>query len=148
KEFPHTDFVDRAREVWAVAVRTLKGEVRPVTSVFDCRMIDVFPTSKQPMRGFVDRMMALEKSEPGVLSLSVIHGFMAGDVPEMGTKVIAVTDGRPEAGAVLAERLGLELFELRGTFMVSQVDEKVAVDQALAAPRGPVVIADVWDNPG
>ena len=148
KEFPHTDFVDRARELWEVAVRTLKGEVRPVMSVFDCRMIDVFPTSKQPMRGFVDRMMALEKSEPGVLSLSVIHGFMAGDVPEMGTKVIAVTDGRPEAGAVLAERLGRELFELRGTFMVSQVDEKVAVDQALAAARGPVVIADVWDNPG
>ena len=37
---------------------------------------------------------------------------------------------------------------MRGTFMVSQVDEKVAVDAAIAAPRGPVVIADVWDNPG
>ena len=148
KEFPHTDFVDRARDLWAIAVRALKGEVKPVMSVFDCRMIDVFPTSKQPMRGFVDRMLALERSEPGLLSLSVIHGFMAGDVPEMGTKVIAVTDGRPEAGAALAERLGRELFALRGTFMVSQVDETVAVDQALAAPRGPVVIADVWDNPG
>tara|TARA_R110002020_G_scaffold39797_10_gene117843 strand:- start:11 stop:1474 length:1464 start_codon:yes stop_codon:yes gene_type:complete len=148
KEFPHTDFVDRARDLWSMAVRTLKGEIAPVMSVFDCRMIDVFPTSKQPMRGFVDRLYALEKSEPGLLSLSVIHGFMAGDVPEMGTRVIAVTDGEAEKGAALAERLGRELFALRGTFMVAQVDEKQAVDAALAAPAGPVVIADVWDNPG
>ena len=148
KEFPHTDFVDRARDLWDIAVRALKGEVRPVMSVFDCRMIDVFPTSKQPMRGFVDRLFALERSEPGLLSLSVIHGFMAGDVPEMGTKVIAVTDARPELGAALAERLGRELFSMRGTFMVSQVDEKTAVETAMAAPQGPVVIADVWDNPG
>jgi microcystin degradation protein MlrC len=148
KEFPHTDFVDRARDLWRIAVRALRGQVKPVMSVFDCRMIDVFPTSKQPMRGFVDRLYALEQSEPGLLSLSVIHGFMAGDVPEMGTKVIAVTDGDPAKGEALAERLGRELFALRGTFMVSQVDEQTAVDAAIAAPRGPVVIADVWDNPG
>src|SRR5690606_37861444 len=148
KEFPHTDFVDRARDLWSIAVRTLKGEISPVMSVFDCRMIDVFPTSKQPMRGFVDRLHALEKSEPGLLSLSVIHGFMAGDVPEMGTKMIAVTDGDAAKGAALAERLGRELFAMRGTFMVKQVDEKQAVDAALAAPTGPVVIADVVDNAG
>jgi microcystin degradation protein MlrC len=64
KEFPHTDFVDRARDLWDISVRALKGEIKPVMSIFDCRMIDVFPTSKQPMRGFVDNLMALEKSEP------------------------------------------------------------------------------------
>ena len=35
------------------------------------------------MRGFVDRMMALERHTPRLLSLSAIHGFMAGDVPEI-----------------------------------------------------------------
>lgn len=148
KEFPHTDFVDRARDLWDISVRALRGEVKPVMSIFDCRMIDVFPTSKQPMRGFVDKLMALEKSEPGLLSLSVVHGFMAGDVPEMGTKLIAITDNDPEKGAALAEKLGRELFAMRGTFMVAQVDEKVAVEAALKAEKGPVVIADVWDNPG
>ncbi|HWU19009.1 MAG TPA: M81 family metallopeptidase [Devosia sp.] len=148
KEFPHIDFVDRARDLWSIAVRALKGEITPVMSVFDCRMIDVFPTSKEPMRSFVDRLYGLEQSEAGVLSLSVVHGFMAGDVPEMGTKVIAVTDNRPDIGAALAEKLGRELFAMRGTFMVAQVDEHVAVDVAVAATKGPVVIADVWDNPG
>ena len=148
KEFPHIDFVDRARDLWSIAVRALKGEIKPVMSVFDCRMIDVFPTSKEPMRGFVDKLYALEQSEPGLLSLSVIHGFMAGDVPEMGTKIIAVTDDNPAKGAAFAETLGRELFSMRGTFMVKQVDEKTAVDAAVAATGGPVVIADVWDNPG
>ena len=98
KEFPHTDFVERAEDLWRIAVGTLEGRVRPEMAVFDCRMIDVFPTSRQPMRGFVDRMMAIERDDPKVLSLSAIHGFMAGDVPEMGTKVIAVTDGAPAHG--------------------------------------------------
>jgi microcystin degradation protein MlrC len=73
---------------------------------------------------------------------------MAGDVPEMGTKIIAITDNREDLGDTLAERLGRELFAKRGTFMVPQVDEAEAVEQAMAATSGPVVVADVWDNPG
>ena len=148
KEFPHTDFVDRARDLWAIALRLLRGEVRPVMSVFDCRMIDIFPTSREPMRSFVDRMLALEAFDPDILSISVIHGFMAGDVPEIGTKVLVVTDDHAEKGATIAERLGRELFAMRGTFMAPQVGPAEAVTQALATSPGPVVIADVWDNPG
>jgi len=148
KEFPHTDFVARAEDLWRITVDTLEGRVKPVMSVFDCRMIDVFPTSREPMRSFVDRLMAIEAEDEDVLSLSVIHGFMAGDVPELGTKMIAVTDAKPEKGAHLARELGLELFSKRGTFMMPQIDEKEAVSRALAATRGPVVIADMWDNPG
>jgi microcystin degradation protein MlrC len=108
----------------------------------------VFPTTKEPMRSFVYHIFALEKSNPQILSISFIHGFMAGDVPEMGTKVMVVTDNNQLKGDALAETLGRELFDKRGTFMVKQIDEVAAVDKALAAPAGPVVIADVWDNPG
>ncbi|MGR6467137.1 M81 family metallopeptidase [Rhizobium sp. PAMB 3182] len=148
KEFPHTDFVDRAIDLWQIAIDTVEGRVTPRMSVFDCRMIDVFPTSREPMRSFVDRMMDMESADPDILSLSVIHGFMAGDVPEMGTKVIAVTNGKPEKGDEIARDLGMELFSLRGTFMMPQLDERGAVDEALKSAEGPVVIADVWDNPG
>jgi microcystin degradation protein MlrC len=148
KEFPHTDFVDRAIDLWQIAIDTVEGRVAPRMSVFDCRMIDVFPTSREPMRSFVDRMMDMESADPDILSLSVIHGFMAGDVPEMGTKVIAITNGKPEKGDEIARDLGMELFSLRGTFMMPQLDEREAVDEALKSADGPVVIADVWDNPG
>jgi microcystin degradation protein MlrC len=148
KEFPHTDFVERAEDLWRIAVDTLEGRVKPAMSVFDCRMIDVFPTSREPMRAFVDKMKQIEADDADVLSLSVIHGFMAGDVPEMGTKTIAITDGKAEKGAHLARTLGLELFSKRGTFMMPSMDEKQAVTQALSIEKGPVVIADMWDNPG
>ncbi|MCZ4093794.1 M81 family metallopeptidase [Sinorhizobium psoraleae] len=148
KEFPHTDFVDRAKDLWRIAVDTLEGRVKPVMSVFDCRMIDVFPTSREPMRSFVDKLMQIEKDDADVLSLSVVHGFMAGDVPEMGTKMIAVTDGNREKGQALASALGLELFAKRGTYRMPEIDERRAVAEAIAATAGPVVIADMWDNPG
>ncbi|MFD1911141.1 M81 family metallopeptidase [Halodurantibacterium flavum] len=148
KEFPHTDFVERAHDLWAIVVDTLEGRVRPVMSTHDCRMIDVFPTSREPMRGFVDRMMAIEANDPKVLSLSAIHGFMAGDVPEMGTQMIAVTDGDAAHGAALAARLGQELFANRGRHMMPVLDAGAAVAAAMAADTGPVVIADMWDNPG
>ena len=148
KEFPHTDFVDRAEDLWRIAIDTLEGRVKPVMSVFDCRMIDVFPTSREPMRSFVDKIMAMEKSDADILSISVIHGFMAGDVPEMGTKLLVVTDNKPDKGSAVARDLGLELFSKRGTFIMPQIDEKQAVSEAMAATSGPVVIADLWDNPG
>ena len=148
KEFPHTDFVDRAEDLWRIASQTLEGRSKPVMSVFDCRMIDVFPTSRDPMRSFVDKIMRLEKEDADILSISVIHGFMAGDVPEMGTKLLVVTDDKPEKGEALARELGLELFSKRGTFIMPQIDEIEAVTQAVAATSWPVVVADVWDNPG
>ena len=148
KEFPHTDFVDRAEDLWRITVDMLEGRVQPVMSVFDCRMIDVFPTSRDPMRSFIDRIMKIERDDADILSISVVHGFMAGDVPEMGTKVLVVTNDNREKGEMLARRLGLELFASRGTFIMPQVDEKQAVASALAATSWPVVIADIWDNPG
>ncbi|MBO9136706.1 M81 family metallopeptidase [Rhizobium sp. B230/85] len=148
KEFPHTDFVDRAEDLWRITVDMLEGRVKPVMSVFDCRMIDVFPTSRDPMRSFIDRIMKIERDDADILSISVVHGFMAGDVPEMGTKVLVVTNDNREKGEMLARRLGLELFASRGTFIMPQVDEKQAVASALAATSWPVVIADIWDNPG
>lgn len=148
KEFPHTDFVDRAEDLWRIAVDRLEGRTAPVMSVFDCRMIDVFPTSREPMRSFVDRLVRIEQSDPDILSISVIHGFMAGDVPEMGTKIVVVSNGKSEKGAALAEKLGRELYALRGTFRAPEHDEHDAVGKALAAREGPVVIADMWDNPG
>ncbi len=148
KEFPHTDFVERSEDLWRIVVDTLEGRVRPVMSVHDCRMIDVFPTSREPMRSFVDRMIALEREEPRLLSLSAIHGFMAGDVPEMGTRMIAVTDDDAALGERLNHELGELLYANRGRHIMPALDPHEAVSRAMAMSGGPVVIADMWDNPG
>ncbi|NTS33064.1 M81 family metallopeptidase [Phyllobacterium sp. BT25] len=150
-EFPHTDFYERGEHVVDLALRALKGEIKPVISTFDCRMIGVYPTSREPMRSYVDRMKALQ-GRNGILSVSLIHGFMAGDVPELGTQVMVVTDNDPAKGAALAEKLGMELFALRGRTAMPMLDTEAGLDAAIAVAARksgkPVVVADVWDNPG
>ena len=150
-EFPHTDFYERGEHVVDLALRALRGEISPVISTFDCRMIGVYPTSREPMRSYVDRLKALH-GKAGVLSVSLIHGFMAGDVPELGTQLMVVTDNDPHKGEALAEALGMELFALRGTTAMPMLDTEAGLDATMALVAGkpgkPVVVADVWDNPG
>lgn len=148
KEFPHTDFVDRAEEVVDLVLRTIRGEIRPVMSMVDCRMISSFPTTLQPMRGYVDRIKALEGRD-GVLSVSVAHGFPYADVPAVGARVLVITDDQREAGDRLALALANELFEMRGKTMPSYLDPDGVIDAVLAGKdQGPVVVADPSDNPG
>ena len=147
KEFPHTDFVEVAEALIELAHQMVSGGIAPQISSFDCRMIEVLPTSREPMRSFIDRIKALEGKDD-ILSVSVIHGFMAGDVPDLGTKIIVVTDNARAKGDALAKRLGMELFALRGTTRPEFLNPDVALDRATGSSTHPVVIADVWDNPG
>ncbi len=150
-EFPHTDFEERGEHLVDLALRTLRGEIHPVISTFDCRMITIYPTSREPMRSFVDRLKALEGTD-GILSISVIHGFMAGDVPEMGTRIVVVSDADRPKGERLAETLGHALYAMRRDTAMPMLGIDAGLDAALDIQgRGsgkPVVIADVWDNPG
>ena len=72
KEFPHRDFVERAEEVVEFAIQHMEKKIKPQLSVFDCRMIDVLPTSVEPMKSFVNKIKALEKRSD-ILSISVIN---------------------------------------------------------------------------
>jgi microcystin degradation protein MlrC len=147
KEYPHTDFLERARELVDLCAAAADGRVKPVMSVYDCRMISTYHTPAEPMRSYVDRLKALEGKD-GVLSVSVAHGFPWGDVPDQGTRILVVTDGRRAAGDALAEKLGRELIGLRGRTFPAYLGLAEALDRAAAAPAGPIVLADSADNPG
>ncbi|NKB63898.1 MAG: microcystin LR degradation protein MlrC-like protein [Gammaproteobacteria bacterium] len=147
KEFPHTDFVEAAENLVSLAHRTSIGEILPRTAIFDCRMIDILPTNFEPVRSFVDKIKRYE-GVGDILSISVIHGFMAGDVPDLGAKIIVISDNAEEQGQTLARQLGMELFSYRGKTRPVFLAPDTALDQAGAIGQGPVVIADVWDNPG
>lgn len=147
KEFPHTDFVEAGEACVDLTLRAARGQIHPDIQVFDVQMIDVLPTSRQPMRGFVDKMKRLEQSGQ-VLSVSAIHGFMAGDSPDLGAKIIVMTDNDPATGARIAGELGTELFSFRGRAAPEFLLPQDALTRASQVLSGLVVIADVWDNPG
>ena len=147
KEFPHTDFMERARDLAALCLRAARGEVRPRAAVWDLRQIGGYMTSREPGRGLTDRLLAQEGRD-GILSVSVIHGFQAADVPEVGTKVLAYSDGDPAPAAALAERVGREILSWGQAGNPPHPKPAEAVAEALAMPPGPVILADRWDNPG
>lgn len=147
KEYPHTDVLERALELVDLCAAKVEGRIKPVAAVADTGMIVTVHTSRQPARGFVDRIQSLEGSN-GVLSISITHGFPWGDVSDMGTKVLVYCDGDEAAAAALAETLAAELVRMRDALAVTTPDIDAALDEALAIAEGPTVIADGADNPG
>lgn len=146
KEYPHTDEIARGRELYALCRAAALKEVRPVTAVFDCRMISMWRTTEQPMRDFVDRLQTLE-GQGGVLSVSFGHGFAWSDVPAAGAKLWVITDGDGAKAERLARELGHEIYALREATRPRALKIDEALDRALAVD-GLAVLADVADNPG
>jgi microcystin degradation protein MlrC len=147
KEYPHTDVLERALELVDLCAATVEKKVKPVAAVVDCEMIAIFHTSRQPARGFVERMQALEGKD-GILSVSLTHGFPWGDVPEMGTKVLVYADGDAGKAQKLARQLADEVIAVREQLAPRSPGIDAALDEALAFDGGPVVLADGADNPG
>jgi microcystin degradation protein MlrC len=147
KEYPHIDIADRADDLFAIIAAAAEGRVRPTMALFDPRMIGMYLTPFEPMRGFVDSMIAREGHD-GVLSLSLAHCFPWGDVPTCGAAMLAVTDDDPALAAQVAEEFGRRFFALRHALELPSLPLDAALDKALAVPRGPVVVADQADNAG
>ena len=156
KHYPHTDSVERARELAALCAATAERRIRPTVGVADCGMITVLHTTREPGRSLIERIQAMEGRD-GVLSISITHGFPWGDVPDMGTRVFVYTDGDPARAAALARQLADELIALRDALQPGELGIDAAIDAALALQAtplaqgeraGPVVIADGADNPG
>lgn len=147
KEFPHTDVADRAEDLLDLVLSTLRGEIKPVMSLYDCRQIGSYPTTLPLMRGFVDRMMALEGRD-GILSVSAVHCFPYADVPEMTSRILVVADRDKAKSDALATRLGEEFVSMRGRTMPQFLTVADGVKAAMDEVAGPVVIADPADNAG
>lgn len=147
KEYPHTDSVERARELFTLAASTVEGKIRPVMCDYDCRMVAMYHTPKEPMRSFVDAMQARE-GEGSILSLSLTHGFPWGDVERVGTRMLAIADGSGELAEDTAQEFGEKLWSLREAIRLALPNISQALDHAGASEAGPIVLADFADNAG
>ena len=147
KEYPHVDFMDRGEELVTLVLRTIRGEIKPVSSLYDPRLWDFYPTTTEPMRSFVDHLKSLE-GQNGILSVSIAHGFMHADVKEMGSRVLVVSDDRKEDGDRLAETIGRQLWERRGTWSTPALPMADGIARVLAHNDGTAILAEPADNAG
>jgi len=90
KEYPHVDAVERAHELFDIAQGMLEGKLKPCMAMHDCRMLGIFPTTREPLQSFVSRMKTLEQ-QPDILSVSLVHGFPWSNTPEIGMRALVVS---------------------------------------------------------
>lgn len=146
KEYPHTDPLDRAQELYDLLLAVAEGKITPTMAAANLPIVNFWATGAQPMRGFVDRMTALERRD-AVLSVSFAHGFPWGDVSPGVARTLVVTDDDPELASRMAHDLTQELWGMRRevAFQGTTIDE--ALD-AVGCGEGLIVIADTADNTG
>ena len=146
KEYPHIDMRERAAELLDLCRRTAMGHIRPVAALVDTRMIGTYPTFREPMKGIVTELLALE-SLPGVLSASIAHGFPFADVADVGTRVLVITDGQPDLAVTAAQTMARRLYVARHALRPNMPDIETSLVRAADLP-GCTVLADYADNPG
>jgi len=156
KEYPHVDYLPRARELHAILAAAARGGAMPRTALRRVPMLGLFGTTEGPMKAFVHRVQACER-QPGILAVSPMHGFPWSDTPDTCAGMLVVSDGDAASARhadVLADQLAAEFFALRASASARRLPIDTALDEALALASaaggrpGPVVIADGSDNPG
>ena len=146
---PHLDQKERGFEAVDLMVRTLRGEIRPVQRAVHPPFginIERQGTTQWPCLPMYE-LANKQLEQPGVLSNSVVLGFPYGDVEEMGSAAIVVTDDDPD----LAERLAQEIVDYMLEHREEFVGEYVTVEEAVASAvskTGPICLLDMGDNVG
>jgi microcystin degradation protein MlrC len=156
ESYPHVDMGDTGRNGMRLLARAMRGEVDPVMAVARPPLIAYGPlqnTMAGPMAEIMARAREYEERD-AVLKVNVFPGFHQADVPEMGFSVPVVADGDPAAAREVARELAAHIWERRDDLVGDDPEppEAIAEAKALAADLGPedgpVVMADLGDNPG
>jgi len=160
KTNPHVDLYERARKTAQLLLAVLTGKKEPVMRLKRLPMLGpnlgmstwaYRPEDEKclPFSRIMSSVSALE-DQPGMLDMSVFVGFPYADIPECLTSVLAISDGEPRLAQEMAQRVAEMVWERRHEFVdlrpLVPVDD--AVERAMNAPRGPVILVDVADNSG
>ena len=150
KTMNHTDYEERATELFNLISSTLAGKVKPVMALFDCRMMNCtgFDETVEPMKSFYEKICAVERTQ-GILSISPVHCFPLADIPEMGSRMLVITDNNPGLAEQTAEALGMEFFGIGKQLSPSALD--VELDKAqLEVSNGikPIRLVELSDCSG
>ena len=146
--YPHSDMYERGCEAAEVMMRTLHGEIKPCMRwTRRPLMLPSLPTSLPVVKKFVDMMHEYEKDER-VVSVSINHGFFGADIYDCGMSVVAVTNDDPEFADTIVNSIADGMWEDRAILRRKHYSPEEAIFEANKETKGPVIFADVNDNPG
>ena len=150
KTCPHIDQRERGLQAAELITRTVRGEVRPVSSIAKPELvynIAFHNTNMRPMKPVMDAAIELER-QPGILATSVAAGYQYADVPWMGPCIVVVADGDQDLADREAQRLADLMWSLRDELLPKIPKPAEAVKLAIASEEKPVSMMEMGDNIG
>ena len=148
--YPHIDGYERGVEAVELTAKMLDGSLKPTLGFRQPPMLPALQvqfTGRYPMKRLIEEAHRMEELK-GVESVTVAAGFPWSDIPEAGMSFIVATND--DQG--LADRLACELHDMawnmRRDFLVKPTPMGEALRHVARAEKGPLVLADIGDNPG
>jgi microcystin degradation protein MlrC len=145
---PHLPFETgklAAHQLFAI----LRGDIKPTVAWRKIPMLahqEQFLTSGGPMKVWFDRAREYE-TMPGVVSVSPFPMQPWLDVPEGGWATVVITNNDQALAEQLADEHARMVWEMRDQFWVYEsIPVAQAVEQAVAAERGVVLLSDTGDS--
>lgn len=149
--YPHDDCFQTGQRAMGLLLRTLDGEIRPVTSM--CKIPMIVQSQRQrtdadtPMTELYRLARGYEAGH-GALAVSYFAVQPWLNVPELGFTGVAVTDGDSDLADAIAAAVARKGWALRHDFEVEIVASPEAVRRGLAVAGGPIILADAADCVG
>jgi microcystin degradation protein MlrC len=145
---PHVPFDTgywAAKQLFAI----IRGELRPTIAWHRIPMIahqEQFLTARGPMKEWFDRAREMEKMDK-VVSVSPFPMQPWLDIPEGGWVTTVVTNNDQELANRLSAELAQMAWDMRDQFWVFEsIPAEKAVERAVAAPKGLVILSDTGDS--
>lgn len=148
--YPHVDMGERGKEAAALAGRMLRGEIRPVTAMARLPLMAAPPrqhTGAGVGLRIMNRAFEIEQI-PGVVNCGVNWGFAYADTPVTGMSVLVTTNDDADLARRLADEFAREIWAMSEEFLPRALTVEEAIHAAMAEPQGPIILADLGDNPG
>ncbi len=148
--YPHVDMFETGQKAGRLLLGTLSGKIRPAMAWRKLPLI-VNAENQQTAHGPAHRLMARAEAleaagKAEAISIFAVQPWM--DIQEMGSAVVAVTNGDARAADRHAAALAQKFWDTRREFEATLTPVEEAIRLALATRGGPVVLAESSDSTG
>jgi microcystin degradation protein MlrC len=149
KKYPHTDMYETGVRTARLLLDRLAGRIRPTMALAKRHMV-LSPvrttTDIPPFKELMARGDAIE-AERRALAVSLFPVQPWLDIPDLGFAALVLTDNDQGGAQRIAEALADEAWRCRVECDPRLTTLDDAIQRALAAERGPVVVGDTGDAP-
>ncbi len=148
--YPHIDEYERAVESIDLLAKILDSRLKPTRALRQPPMLPALQaqfTGRYPMTKLLDEAHRME-GIPGVETITVAAGFPWSDIKEAGMSFIVITNNDQRQADAFAQELSDLAWSMRRDFLVKPMPVREALRRVKTAKEGPIVLADIGDNPG